>query len=156
MGKRAVVLGAGDIGLIVARRMIQTGTEVAFIVEKQAKCGAMPGNLRSCIDSYNIPLITQSTVTTLHGNARLEAVTIVDLDEKYDIIPESEKIVECDMLLLAVGLTPELELLSEYERKFGNKPANIAICGNAREILKMADDISEDGASAGINIGKIT
>ena len=150
VGNKAVVLGSGDIGLIVARRLIQTGTEVAMIIEKQPALSAMPGNIRSCVDAYSIQVMTSHTITALHGNARLEAVSVIKLDETGIPVENSGFEVPCDTLILSVGLIPELEIAEQYRLKYGEIPPNIFISGNAREILKMADDIAEDGARAGL------
>jgi len=150
VGKRAVVLGSGDIGLIVARRMIQSGTEVSMILEKEAACSALNKNIIGCIEKYKIPFHTRTTVTEIHGNTRLEAVSISGLSQDGSMIPGTEKRIECDTLIISVGLIPELELCSDYRKKHGSVPDNIFTCGNAREILKMADDIANDGFAAGI------
>jgi thioredoxin reductase len=156
MGKRAVVLGSGDIGLIVSRRLVLTGTEVVAAYELSDSCGGMAKNRKQCLDAYNIPLVTNHTVTELHGDTRLEAVTVVAVDESGTPIEDSKFTVDCDTLIVSVGLIPETELLVEMKgghtsaRNVPDVPDGIFVCGNARKIEHMADDIADDGTRAGI------
>jgi thioredoxin reductase len=159
MGKRAVVLGSGDIGLIVARRLALTGTEVVAAYELSDSCGGMAKNRKQCLDAFNIPLVTKHTITELHGDARLEAVSVTAVDENDTPIAGSEFTVECDTLIVSVGLIPETELLTESSVIAGltrnpgdlsDIPEGIFVCGNARKIEHMADDIADDGTQVGI------
>jgi thioredoxin reductase len=159
MGKRAVVLGSGDIGMIVSRRLTLTGTEVVGVYELSDSCGGMAKNRKQCLDAYNIPLVTNHTITELHGDARLEAVSVAAVDENSSPIAGSEFAVECDTLIVSVGLIPETELLTEPSVIAGltRNPGDLSdihdgifVCGNAWKIEHMADDIADDGTSAGI------
>ncbi|MDR0852303.1 MAG: NAD(P)/FAD-dependent oxidoreductase [Clostridiales Family XIII bacterium] len=150
MGKRAVVLGSGDIGLIVSRRLALTGTEVIAVLEQSKHCGGMVRNRKQCLDAYGIPLLTRHTITMLHGNARLDAVSVAALDDQGTPIPGSEHRIECDTLIVSVGLIPETDLLTDYREKYGETPRNVFVCGNAHKIRNMADDIADDGMRIGM------
>jgi NADPH-dependent 2,4-dienoyl-CoA reductase/sulfur reductase-like enzyme len=151
-GKRAVILGSGDIGLIVARRLILTGTEVVLIVEKSDAAGGMAKNIRNSIDAYSIPFLPGHTVSGLHGDSWLEAVTIIKTDPNGLAVPGSERVIPCDTLILSVGLIPETDLLTAFlkDNKGAGIPQNLLICGNAAAIRTMADDIADDGTAAGV------
>jgi thioredoxin reductase len=149
VGNRAVVLGSGDIGLIVSRRLALICTEVLAVVEQADRCGGMERNRRQCLDAFGIPLLTRHTITALHGNARLEAVSVTALDAQGAPVPGSESLFACDTLIVSVGLLPETDLLLDYCEKYGREPNGVFVCGNAREIRQMADDIAEDGTRAG-------
>jgi thioredoxin reductase len=149
VGNRAVILGSGDIGLIVARRLALTGTEVMAVLEQADRCGGMARNRRQCLDAFDIPLMTRHTIIALHGNARLEAVSVAALDDQGAPVPGTETLFECDTLIVSVGLLPETDLLLDYREKYGQEPKGVFVCGNARKIRQMADDIAEDGTRAG-------
>ncbi|MBR5488319.1 MAG: FAD-dependent oxidoreductase, partial [Firmicutes bacterium] len=106
-GKKAVILGSGDIGLIMARRMTLEGMEVKGVYEVMPSPGGLTRNIVQCLDDYDIPLHLSTTVAKVHGKKRIEAVTVAKLDEKRQIIPGTEEYIECDLLVLAVGLIPE-------------------------------------------------
>lgn len=109
-GKKAVILGSGDIGLIMARRMTLEGIEVEGVYEIMPNPGGLRRNVVQCLDEYNIPLHLSTTVTWIHGKRRLEGVTVAKVDENKTPIPGTERRIDCDLLVLAVGLIPENEL----------------------------------------------
>ena len=109
-GKKVVILGSGDIGLIMARRMTLEGAEVKCVCELMPYSSGLTRNIVQCLDDFNIPLHLSCTVTRIHGSERLEGVTIAKVDENRRPIKESEQYIECDTLLLSVGLIPENEL----------------------------------------------
>ena len=109
-GKKAVILGSGDIGLIMARRMTLENMEVKGVYEVMPSPGGLTRNIVQCLDDFDIPLHLSSTVARIHGKKRLEGVTVAKLDENRNIIPGTEEYIECDLLVLAVGLIPENEL----------------------------------------------
>ena len=109
-GKNVVVLGSGDIGLIMARRMTLQGAKVKLVAEIMPYSGGLRRNIAQCLDDYDIPLMLSHTVTEIHGADRIEGVTISKVDENLKPIPGSEQYVECDTLLLSCGLIPENEL----------------------------------------------
>ncbi len=109
-GKRVVILGSGDIGLIMARRLTLEGAEVKAVVEILPYVGGLIRNEVQCLHDFHIPLLLEHTVTQIHGEERIEAVTIAKVDQDKNPIPSTEQIIECDTMLLSVGLIPENEL----------------------------------------------
>ena len=105
-GKEVVILGSGDIGMIMARRMTLEGAHVKAVYEVQPYPSGLPRNIEQCLNDYGIPLYLSHTVTDIHGRARLEAVTVSQVDERLRPIPGTEERVECDTLILSVGLIP--------------------------------------------------
>lgn len=110
MGKDVVILGSGDIGLIMARRLTLEGIHVRMVCEIEPYTSGLPRNIVQCLDDYNIPLRLSHTVTGIHGKNRLTGVTVARVDENKQVIPGTEELVPCDTLLLSVGLIPENEI----------------------------------------------
>jgi len=109
-GKKIVILGSGDIGMIMARRLILEGAKVEAVAEVLPYVGGLIRNEVQCIHDFNIPLLLKHTVSKIHGFPRIEAVTISEVDESFSPMPGTEQKIECDTLLLSVGLIPENEL----------------------------------------------
>ncbi|MCK4388063.1 MAG: FAD-dependent oxidoreductase [Dehalococcoidia bacterium] len=109
-GKRIVILGSGDIGMIMARRLTLEGAKVEAVVEILPYVGGLIRNEVQCVYDFNIPLLLRYTVSKVHGFPRIEAVTISEVDESFNPVPETEQKIACDTLLLSVGLIPENEL----------------------------------------------
>ena len=109
-GKKAVILGSGDIGLIMARRMTLEGAKVEAVCEIMPYSGGLTRNIVQCLEDYDIPLYLSTTVVEVHGDRRLQGVTIAQVDENRNVIEETKRYIECDILLLSVGLIPENEL----------------------------------------------
>ena len=110
VGRRVVILGSGDIGLIMARRMVLSGAEVLACVELQPYSGGLQRNITQCLEDFGIPLYLSHTVTEIRGRRRVEQVVVSAVDEKRRPVPGSEMVFDCDTLLLSVGLIPENEL----------------------------------------------
>ncbi|MBD3388758.1 MAG: FAD-binding protein [Candidatus Altiarchaeales archaeon] len=110
VGKKVVILGSGDIGLIMARRMTLEGADVLAVVEIMPYSSGLQRNIVQCLEDYGIPLYLKHTVTEIRGNKRLEGLTIAEVDDKFQPIEGTEKEFQCDTLLLSVGLIPENEL----------------------------------------------
>lgn len=110
VGKKVVILGSGDIGMIMARRMTLEGAEVLAVFEIQPYPSGLPRNIEQCLNDYNIPLYLSHTVVDIHGDSRLKGITVAKVDENFKRIPGTEKEYECDTLILSVGLIPENEL----------------------------------------------
>ena len=106
VGREVVILGSGDIGMIMARRLTLEGAHVKGVYEVQPYPSGLPRNIEQCLNDYNIPLHLSHTVTDIHGRARLEGVTISRVDEHFRPIPGTEERVDCDTLILSVGLIP--------------------------------------------------
>jgi thioredoxin reductase len=160
--KRCVVLGSGDIGLIMARRLTLEGAEVLGVYEAKPTPSGLLRNIYQCLEDYGIPLYTSKTVTRVFGNERLEAVEISDVDERLEPIPGTTKTLECDALILSVGLIPENELAESLGIPLDNKTKGpvadqnfmtmmdgVYCCGNALHVSDLVDDVSESGESAG-------
>jgi len=110
IGKNVIILGSGDIGLIMARRLTLEGANVLGVFEIQAYPSGLNRNIEQCLNDFDIPLHLSHTVTDIHGRSRLEGVTVSQVDDKYQVIPGTDKYYEADTLILSVGLIPENEL----------------------------------------------
>ena len=161
-GKKVVILGSGDIGLIMARRMTFEGAKVQVVAELMPYSGGLKRNIVQCLDDYNIPLKLSHTVVDIKGKDRVEAVTIAQVDEKLKPIPGTEETYECDTLLLSCGLIPENELSGKLgvelspvtsgpivnESLETNIPGVFA-CGNVLHVHDLVDYVSEEAGAAG-------
>lgn len=163
VGSRVVILGSGDIGLIMARRMTYEGAEVRCVCELASEPGGLRRNIVQCLDDYQIPLYLSTTVTEIVGYPRIEGVKICSVNpQTYEPLPETERFVACDTLLLSVGLIPENELAQDLglsmDPKTGGPVVNeqlmtsvpgIFVCGNELHIHDLVDFVSEEGLLAG-------
>ena len=161
-GREVVILGSGDIGLIMARRMTLEGAKVKVVAELMPYSGGLKRNIVQCLDDYDIPLKLSHTVVDIKGKDRVEAVTIAQVDEKLKPIPGTEETYECDTLLLSCGLIPENELSGKLgvelstvtsgpivnERLETNIPGVFA-CGNVLHVHDLVDYVSEEAGAAG-------
>lgn len=161
-GREVVILGSGDIGLIMARRMTLEGAKVRVVAELQPYSGGLKRNIVQCLDDYGIPLKLSHTVTEIHGKERVTGVTISAVDEKLRPIPGTETFYSCDTLLLSVGLIPENELslsagvmLSRTTNgpvvndRLETSVPGIFACGNVLHVHDLVDYVSEEAAAAG-------
>ncbi len=163
-GKEVVILGSGDIGLIMARRMTLEGAKVKAVVELMPYSTGLKRNIVQCLDDYNIPLLLSHTVTEIRGKKRLEGVTISQVDAKRNPIPGTEEYIPCDTLLLSVGLLPENELSKSagvtlspvtggavVNASLETSVPGIFACGNVLHVHDLVDYVSEEAALAGAN-----
>ncbi len=160
-GKRVVILGSGDIGLIMARRLTLEGAKVLCVAELMPKSGGLKRNIVQCLEDFDIPLLLSTTVVEIHGKDRVTAVTLAPVDENRTPILEKAWRVECDTLLLSVGLVPETELFSgagaAVERGNGltvddhlmSTIPGLFGCGNAVKVHDLVDNVSLQGEKAG-------
>ena len=161
-GKKVVILGSGDIGLIMARRMTFIGAEVLCCVEVMPYSGGLKRNIVQCLDDYNIPLYLSHTVIDIRGKNRLEGVTIAEVDSKMQPIPGTEQDIECDTLLLSVGLLPENELSEMAGVKLSPNTSGAVVdetlqtsvpgifaAGNVLHVHDLVDFVSEESGLAG-------
>lgn len=161
-GKKAVILGSGDIGLIMARRLTFEGAKVEAVVEVMPFSGGLKRNIVQCLDDYGIPLKLNHTVTEIRGKKRLEGVTIACVDEHRRPLPATEVYIPCDTLLLSVGLIPENELsrgagvdISEttggpiVDESLQTNVSGIFACGNALHVHDLVDFVSRESELAG-------
>lgn len=163
VGKRVVILGSGDIGLIMARRMTYEGAKVEAVCEIMPYSGGLTRNLVQCLEDYGIPLYLSTTVAQIHGDKRLEGVTIVQVDEKRQPIEETKRYIPCDTLLLSVGLIPENELTSLadipmdpvtngalVDESCQTGVDGIFACGNVLHVHDLVDYVSDEADRAGV------
>ncbi|NLZ36936.1 MAG: FAD-dependent oxidoreductase [Clostridiales bacterium] len=161
-GKRAVILGSGDIGLIMARRLTLEGAKVECVAELMNYCGGLARNVAQCLNDFDIPLLLSHTVTDILGKSRVEGVKISQVDENRRPIPATEKIVPCDTLLLSVGLIPENELAREagvvidpvtggavVDQYNQTTAEGIFACGNALQVHDLVDNVTLEAEAAG-------
>lgn len=161
-GKKVVILGSGDIGLIMARRMTLEGAEVKVVCELMPYSGGLTRNIVQCLDDFGISLRLSCTVVKTHGKDRLEGVTVAKVDEKLQPIPGTEEYIECDTLLLSVGLIPENELSKdvgvELDRVTSGPVVDqyretlhpgIFACGNVLQVHDLVDYVTEESQIAG-------
>ena len=161
-GKEIVILGSGDIGLIMARRMTFEGANVKCVCEVEPFSSGLVRNKVQCLDDFGIPLYLSHTVTKIHGKQRLEGVSIAKVDERKNPIPETEVYVPCDTLLLSVGLIPENELSKSVgvtlDRVTKGATVNekrltnidwIFACGNVLQVHDLVDNVTEEAEIAG-------
>ena len=157
-GKNAVILGSGDIGLIMARRLTLEGVKVKSIFEIMGHSSGLRRNIRQCVEDFEIPLLYNHTITRVVGKERVEGVYYAEVDENRNPKPETEKFIECDCVLLSVGLIPENSLLPEETKreKFvlvdderQTSVEGIFISGNVLHIHDLADNATEEGEIAG-------
>lgn len=161
-GKNVVILGSGDIGLIMARRMTLEGANVKMVCELMPYSGGLNRNIVQCLHDFNIPLKLSHTVSKIHGKERVEGVTVSEVDEHLRVIPEKSEYVECDTLLLSCGLLPENELTKSagipLDRITGGAVVNqnrrtedkgVYSCGNVLHVHDLVDYVSEEAELAG-------
>ena len=162
VGKRVVVLGSGDIGLIMARRLTLEGAKVEAVCELVPYSGGLKRNIVQCLQDYNIPLYLSTTVAEIHGAKRVEGVTVAKVDENRQILSETKRFIPCDTLLLSVGLIPENELTRgagialdpvtggaavDENRQTG--APGIFACGNVLQVHDLVDYVSDEAELAG-------
>lgn len=160
--KKCVILGSGDIGLIMARRLTLEGSKVEGVYEIKPTPSGLMRNVHQCLYDYDIPLHLSHTVTRVFGDQRLQGVEIMKVDKNFKPIPGTETHVECDALILSVGLIPENELAESLKIKIDSKTKGpivdnnlmtdtdgIFSCGNALHVNDLVDYVSESGEIAG-------
>lgn len=161
-GSRAVILGSGDIGLIMARRCTLEGISVEGVYELMPYANGLRRNVKNCLDDFGIPLHLSTTVTRLIGHDRVEAVEVSQVDEHLTPIPGTERIVPCDTLLLSVGLIPENELSvaagveldprtrgAVVDQSLQTGVPGIFACGNVLHVHDLADNVTTESERAG-------
>lgn len=161
-GSRAVILGSGDIGLIMARRCTLEGISVEGVYELMPYANGLRRNVKNCLDDFGIPLHLSTTVTSVIGHDRVEAVEVSQVDEHLAPIPGTERIVSCDTLLLSVGLIPENELSvaagveldphtrgAVVDQSLQTGVPGIFACGNVLHVHDLADNVTTESERAG-------
>ncbi len=166
-GKEVVILGSGDIGLIMARRMTLEGAKVKVVAELMPYSGGLKRNIVQCLNDYGIPLKLSHTVVDIKGKERVEGVTIAQVDAKNKPIPGTEEFYACDTLLLSCGLIPENELTTGagiemnpvtsgavVDNSLETSIPGIYACGNVLHVHDLVDYVSEEAGNAGRNAAK--
>ena len=163
-GREVVILGSGDIGLIMARRMTLEGAKVKVVAELMPYSGGLKRNIVQCLDDYGIPLKLSHTVVDIKGKERVEGVTLAQVDEKNKPIPGTEEFYSCDTLLLSVGLIPENEISRgmgvsinpitsgpKVNESLETNLEGVFACGNVLHVHDLVDFVSEEASAAGRN-----
>lgn len=166
-GKEVVILGSGDIGLIMARRFTLEGARVKAVIEIQDKTKGLTRNVVQCLEDFEIPLYFRHKIKLIHGKDRVEKVTVVKVDDELKEIKDSNFDINCDTVLISVGLIPENELIEmagvQLDKRT-NAPLSrelnvtsqegIFVCGNSYKIYDLVDKVSKDSEQAGIQAAK--
>lgn len=160
-GKTALILGSGDIGLIMARRLTLEGMKVKAVCEIMPHPGGLTRNIVQCLEDFNIPLHLSTTVVEIHGKRRLEGVTIAQVDKNFKPIKGTEKLIKCDTLLLSVGLIPENELAEEagvildpmtggamVNQNLETNVEGVFACGNVLHVHDLVDYVALEAERA--------
>ena len=166
-GSNVVILGSGDIGLIMARRLTFAGARVAGVFEINPTPSGLRRNIVQCLDDFGIPLHTSTTVVGIEGASKLEAVIVSEVDGHYAPIPGTERRISCDTLLLSVGLIPENAIAADagvrldpmtggaiVDDRFETSVSGLFACGNALHIHDLVDFVSDEGDHAGTSAAK--
>ena len=163
VGKKVVILGSGDIGLIMARRLSLEGAKVEAVCELLPYSGGLTRNIVQCLEDFHIPLYLSTTVCEIHGKQRVEGVTVAQVDENRQPIEETKRFIPCDTLLLSVGLIPENELTrgagilidpvthgAVVDENCQTDTAGIFACGNVLQVHDLVDYVSDEAERAGL------
>ena len=166
-GKKVVILGSGDIGLIMARRLTLEGAEVKLICELMPFSAGLRRNIVQCVENFNIPLKFSHTITKIHGKERVEGVSVAAVDKNRKPIPGTEEFIECDTLLLSVGLIPENEISNGcgisidsttsgpiVNEHMQTSVEGIFACGNTVHVHDLVDFVTAESLRAGDNAAK--
>lgn len=164
VGSKVIILGSGDIGLIMARRLTLEGAEVVGVLARGGYAAGLARNVVQCLDDFDIPLMLRKTITKINGKDRVESVVVMDMDEKKRPIPGSEVTIECDTVLFSVGLIPENELSEKADIELDNRTKGpivddtmatevdgIFACGNVVHVHDIVDFVSFESEKAGRN-----
>lgn len=163
VGKRVVILGSGDIGLIMARRLTLEGAKVVLVAEIMPYSNGLKRNIAQCLDDYNIPLYLSTTVKEVRGKNRVDSIVISKVDENMNYISGSEQIIQCDTLILSVGLLPNVALMKPLSIPFSKAKGplvnsmyetnleGVFACGNCLHVHDLVDYVALEAKIAGEN-----
>ena len=168
VGKKVIILGSGDIGMIMARRIVLEGGQVIAVVARSSFPKGLTRNVVQCLDHYNIPMWYSHNIVGIYGKERVEKVVVAECDKKTKaVIPGTEKEYECDTVLLSVGLIPENELSRQVGIKIDRKTSGPVVtesmetsmegvfaCGNVVHVHDLVDFVTEESRKAGRNAAK--
>lgn len=151
-GNELVIIGSGDIGLIMARRFVLEGAKVKAIVEIQKKTMGLVRNVVQCVEDFDIPIYFGHKILKIHGRNRVEAVDAIRVDDDFNEIADSKFRIDCDTVLVSTGLIPENELIEmagvEVDKKSTYIPG-LFVCGNSLKVYDLVDSVSRDSVIAG-------
>jgi len=153
-GTKIVIIGSGDVGLIMARRMTLEGAKVLAVIEILPHPGGLLRNVSQCLHDFDIPLLLSHMVTDICGKTRVEKVLVSEIDENRNVIPGTSKTFECDTVLLSAGLIPENELANAagieiHENNIQTSVPGIFVCGNALHVHDIVDNVTLEANEAG-------
>ena len=167
VGKKVFILGSGDIGLIMARRMSLEGAKVIGVAEIQPYSNGLARNIKQCLEDFDIPLYLSHTVESVNGSARLESITLVEVDEKMRPIESTRQTIDCDCLLLSIGLIPENTLIENLGVNLDSRTKGAIVddtymtniegifaCGNSLHVHDLVDYVSLESRKCGKAIGE--
>ena len=162
VGKKVVILGSGDIGLIMARRMTLEGAKVLGVYEIQKTCGGLARNVSQCLNDFKIPLYLSTSIVKTVGEKRLTGVVVAPVKEDFSFDLTKQKLVKCDTLLLSVGLIPECDLINDFNLEWSKATNSVAVneykqtsvpeifvCGNVLHVNDLVDNVTYEGLDAG-------
>lgn len=162
-GKKVVILGSGDIGLIMARRLTLAGAKVEMVLELMPTSSGLPRNIRQCLDDFDIPIHYSTTITEVLGKDRVTGINYARVDDKLNAIESTTKYLECDLIVLSVGLAPENDIVSNLEinpktggfvvNEFRECSEGIFACGNVLQVHDLVDNVTVESILAGRNAG---
>lgn len=162
-GKKVVILGSGDIGLIMARRLTLAGAKVEMVLELMPTSSGLPRNIRQCLDDFDIPIHYSTTITEVLGKDRVTGINYARVDDKLNAIESTTKYLECDLIVLSVGLAPENDIVSDLEinpktggfvvNEFRECSEGIFACGNVLQVHDLVDNVTAESILAGRNAG---
>jgi len=167
VGKKIVILGSGDVGLIMARRMTCEGAEVLGVYEVMPNCGGLARNVAQCLNDFNIPLYLSTSIVRVEGKKRVTGVWVAPVKPDFSFEMDKQKYIECDTVLLSVGLIPENDLVADFglemSKVTGSAVVNefyqtsmpeLFICGNVMHVNDLVDNVSNEGVLAGASAGR--
>ncbi len=167
VGTKAVIIGSGDIGLIMARRLLFEGTEVVGVYEVQPYPSGLKRNIVQCLDDYNIPLHLSKTIVEVVGKDRVEGIYVAPVKEDFSLDLSKKEFIECDTVILSVGLVPENNIASDFgialdditggavvDEYLSTNKRGIFSCGNVLHVHDIVDNVSLEAETAGTNAGK--
>ncbi len=163
VGKKVVILGSGDIGLIMARRMTCEGAKVVGVYEIMPKCGGLARNVAQCLNDFNIPLFLSTSIVKIVGDKRVSGVVVAPVNPDFSFDLTKQKLVKCDTVLLSVGLLPEIDVLNEFNLERSNVTNSVVVnqfyqtkipeffvCGNVLHVNDLVDNVTVESLEAGV------
>ena len=162
-GKKVVILGSGDFGLIMARRLTMHGAKVEMVLEVMPTSSGLPRNIRQCLEDFDIPIYYRTNVTEVVGNERITGIKYAKIDDNFNTIEGTEKYIDCDLLVISVGLIPENDIVKNINindktngfivNEFRECSEGVFACGNILHVHDLVDNVTVESMLAGRNAG---